>query len=310
MRANIIVLNYNGVEIMRECIPSIVKAAHKSKKGCSVTVLDNNSSDGSVKWLKKEYPEIHIVVASKNRVLCSYNEVVEGIAEEVAILLNNDIKLDINAVDPLIEIFEKNDDVFFAASKVFDFNGKNYEGNLTRFFFKRGIFGAESKFKGHERLIENFGISMQQGFGAFNRRKFIELKGYDDLYLPGRLEDSDICFRAWKRGWKGYYEPNSVMFHKGAESFKKNFGMSKTLVINFRNTYLFMFKNLAWKYVILSLIVALPRSIFFLLKGEPELLVGFLQSVPKIPEAVRRRNRITKAVYSDKELFEMIKSSE
>jgi len=310
LKAHIIVLNYNGIEIMNECIASVLKAARNSKKGCLVTVLDNKSTDESLPWLKSHYPEINIVVADENRVLCSYNKVVESIEEEVVILLNNDIKLDANAVDPLIAFFEDNNDAFFVASKVFDFSGKKYEGNLTRFFFRWGFFGAEAQFKGHERLISSSGLSMQQGFGAFSRVKFVELGGYDDIYLPGRLEDSDICFRAWKRGWKGYYEPESVMLHKGGESFKKDFGIRKTLVMNFKNTYLFICKNLSWEYVVLSLVMALPRNLVFLLKGRPEFFMGFLQSLPRIAEAIRRRDRNREAVYSDKELFEMVKETE
>lgn len=302
MNARIIVLNYNGLDIMKECMPSVVKAAESAKTQCKVSVIDNSSTDGSVNWLKDAFPCVD-VYESENRVLCSYNDFIKTVGEDIVILLNNDIKLDERCIDPLTGVFENRPDAFFVASKVFDFSGRKCEGNLTRFFFRGGLFGSEAV---SGSSSEKPGLSMQQGFGAFDRRKFETLEGYDEIYLPGRLEDADICFRAWKNGWKGYYEPSSIMYHKGGESFNRKFGAGKSLVINFRNTYVFTVKNLELKYVLVSLALAIPRSLYFLCLLRPENLIGFIYSIPMMAAAFRKRKHRLKSQYRDRDLFNMV----
>ncbi len=302
MNARIIVLNYNGLDIMRECMPSVVLAAENARAQCKVSVIDNSSTDDSVKWIKVAFPSVEIF-ESKNRVLCSYNDFIKTLSEDIVILLNNDIKLDRGCIDPLVGVFENKPDAFFVASKVFDFPGRKCEGNLTRFFFRGGLFGSEAVSGG---CSDKPGLSMQQGFGAFDRRKFMALGGYDDIYLPGRLEDADICFRAWKKGWKGYYEPSSIMYHKGGASFNRRFGASKSLMINFRNTYVFTVKNLELKYVFVSLALAVPRSLYFLCRLRPENLLGFIYFIPMMVGAFRKRKYRFKSRYKDRDLFNMI----
>ena len=152
---------------------------------------------------------------------------------------------------------------------------------------------------------------MQGGFGAFHRRKFLELEGYDDLYLPGRLEDADICFRAYKKGWRCLYEPKSVVYHQGGVSFHREFGVQKTLVINARNTFLFMWKNLSDKMLCFQAILWLPvRLLYSLISMRPELFLGFWQALPLWPQARSRRNRLRRegsvAKKTDREIFNQV----
>jgi len=211
-------------------------------------------------------------------------------------------------VDPIADVFKKYSDACFVASKSYLFDEKTYEGNKTKFWMKWGIFGASCHYPGFERDVDTFGYSMQAGILAFDRQKFLMLGGYDDLYLPGRLEDSDICFRAWKRGWKGYYEPKSVMYHKGGATFHARYGRSGTLRINARNTYLFMWKNLQdSRYIAEHLIFLIPRIVVNLLRGKMEWVWGFFMALPRLRIALKKRSS-TKAgvVKTDAEVFGVI----
>ena len=102
MLLHLIILNYNGRHLLAECLPSVVAAARASRHRCEVVVIDNDSADDSVVWLEEHYPEVR-VVRRPNRGLSSYNEVVAGLPGPVAVLLNNDIKLDEHCLDPLVE---------------------------------------------------------------------------------------------------------------------------------------------------------------------------------------------------------------
>ncbi|MBS1257205.1 MAG: hypothetical protein MAG551_00241 [Candidatus Scalindua arabica] len=302
---NIIILNYNGRDLLAECMPSIVEASHTSKYSCKVTVIDNVSTDGSIEFVKAEFCDVEVVEAKENLVLCSYNDVLRIIKDDIVILLNNDIKVRNDFVDPLVERF-KDEDTFLVSPKSYYFDGR-YEGGRSYAFIKYGVFGTDHFFKEDCEQANEKSYTFASGYGAFDREKFIELGGYDDLYLPGRLEDADLCFRAWKMGYKCYYEPESVVYHKGAESFKDNFGVNGTLVINFRNVFLFMWKNISSPLFLLEHIVLLfPRLIFACLRGQTEFVYGFLKAIPLLPKAVKRRNP-ENCLFTDRDVFEMVR---
>ena len=94
MKVDILILNYNGKDLMKEYLPSICEAARNSSHECRVHVVDNISTDGSVDFLRSEFPEVNIYQAKKNRILCSYNDAVRDLDSDVVIFLNNDIKVE------------------------------------------------------------------------------------------------------------------------------------------------------------------------------------------------------------------------
>jgi GT2 family glycosyltransferase len=301
---NIIILNYNGRDLLAECLPSIVEASHTSKFSCKVTVIDNVSNDDSMEFVRANFSDVEVVEAKENLVLCSYNDALRSTKDDIVILLNNDIKVKNDFVDPLIELF-KQEDVFLVSPKSYFFDGR-YEGGKSYAFMRYGIFGTDHSFKEDCEKANEKSYTFASGCGAFNREKFLELGGYDDLYLPGRLEDADLCFRAWKSGYKCYYQPESVVYHKGAESFNDNFGVSGTLVITFRNVFFFMWKNISSPLFLLEHIVLLfPRLIFACLRGQTEFVYGFLKAIPLLPQALKRRN-IDNRLLNDRDIFKIV----
>ena len=78
---------------------------------------------------------------------------------------------------------------------------------------------------------------------AVDRRRFLALGGYDPIYFPGRIEDLDLGFRAWMAGYRGYYVPESVAYHKGWGTFEPQLGKDRCDELASRNTLLFMWKN-------------------------------------------------------------------
>jgi GT2 family glycosyltransferase len=288
---NIIILNYNGYALLQECLPSVIEAAAGSKYHCRVTVLDNRSSDGSVDFIKNNFPTVDISLAQKNRLLFSYNDYVSSIEEEIVILLNSDIKVDRGFVDPLVECLDQNEDAFVAGPQCWTFDKSRYEGALARIKFKFGLFQCFSRYPGYQADINKPGYTANIGsYAAFNRKKFLELGGYDPLYFPGRCEDLDICYRGWKHGWKGYYVPQSIAYHKGQESFNREFGCRRSLIMAYRNTFYFIWKNITGpRYLFQHLILILPRLSFALFKGDFSLVFGFFQALPNFLSAVDRR---------------------
>lgn len=312
MRVEIVILNFNGGDLFLECLPSFVEAVKRSRYSPRLVVLDNGSTDGSEKEAVRRHPEIRLVYAPSNRILCSYNDYLKDSDSDIAVLMNNDIRVDPGFLDPLVSPFEGDPETFMVTSRCLNYDGSAYEGGITQFRMRYGIFWASSRFPGHESRIGFPSPTMAAGYGAFRRLQFLKLGGYDDLYLPGRLEDTDLCFRAWKRGWKLLYEPSSVIYHKGGVSFHKHFGVWKTLRINHRNSFLFIWKNLRDPVYLLTHIFLLPfRLLFALLRGQTEFLAGFLDALPLFPRALKRRKAamLEPAVLSDRAVFEKVPAS-
>jgi len=303
MNVNIIVLNYNGETLLPKCLPSIIAAKNASKYDARITVIDNESTDNSLEVLKAYDADVS-VLPLKNRVLCSFNDAVEGQTEEIAILLNNDIRVDKFFIDPLMETFRKSDDVFLVVPKCFDFDGVHLEGGRSKGFIKYGWFGALAKYEGWKSDIDKPGYTFQSGFGAVRRDRFLELGGYDDLYRPGRLEDSDIGFRSWKKGWKSYYAPESVVYHMGGESFGKRFGRSGISAIDSRNSFLFFWKNISDPIFWISHVLFLPvRIVWWLFRGDVSAVKGFFQAFSRLFEVVKKRRVLPVSNISDREVF-------
>ena len=296
LSVNVLVLNYNGCDLLKKYLPSLAEAVSRSRHRCRLGVVDNRSSDDSVAYLKNNFPDVTVYEAKANRVLCSYNEVASQAEEDIVLFMNNDIRVEEHFIDPLVEPFLREDDVFFVTPRCLSLKDGSYEGNKTKGWMRYGIFGSGAKYPGYEKDIDKPGLTFQGGFGAFDRKKFLALGGYDDLYLPGRLEDADICFRAYQKGWKCLYEPQSVVYHEGGVSFHKVFGVKKTLVINWRNTFLFMWKNLNDKLTVLGHVLWLPvRLVASLVLLKPELCLGFFAALPLWNQARARRRQLKKA---------------
>lgn len=298
LTCQIVLLNFNGKDLLERFLPSVRAAAKKSRFSCGVTVLDNQSTDESVSWLMQNYPDISVYRAQKNKVLCSYNEIAHFLKEDVLIFLNTDIELEEDFVDPLIECFQLDPMTFFAATY----------GDKSTPHWKWGMMGAKIPANASAEFFDTPGFSFSVGCGAFDRKKFIALGGYDELYLPGYFEDVDLCYRGWKRGWRGYYVPASRKTHLGSASFKKYYGEKYIQVLSFRNGLLFMIKNISSLKLLLRFLFLLPFYLSgSLLKGNWPILEGFWKSLPKIPKAIQRR--IDSTGTSDEETLSFVERS-
>lgn len=305
LSCRIVILNYNGRAILERCLPSIAEAARVSACGAKVTVLDNCSRDDSRAYVETHFPSVAWVDAPSNRIFCSYNALVESMTEDVALLLNNDIKVEPGFVDPLVRALEADPEVFFASPQTLNFESGAYEGGRAKWEFRAGLPWGTAVFPGYEKNIQTGGPTMQTGFGAFRRSMFRELGGFDDLYLPGTVEDADLCFRAYRRGWKGVYCPSSVVHHMGQTSFKKAFGLAGIARMNRRNLYLFTWKNLRspglWAQ---HLVLLLPRLLWDLLRGRWGFAAGFTDALGRLGQALKRRGADrTAAALSDEAIF-------
>jgi len=302
-KINIIILNYNGRQLLEKYLPSVVEASSRSLNNCRVSVIDNKSTDDSIAFIRTNFRDVEVYEASENRLLCSYNEYLKKIDDEIVIFLNTDIRVDPDFVDPLIGHF-KDESVFFVAPKELSMEGK-YQGNLNSLIFKHGLLSTTVQRQGSDDMRHNISVHG----GAFDRKKFLYLGGYDDMYLPGIVEDFDLCYRGWKHGWKGLYEPSSFYFHEGSTSFNAEYGLKGRSLLAYRNTFLFFWKNVTSKKMRLVHKLFIPVLLLAaLIKGRWLLIKGFFQALSMLGIARKRRNTVlTQFNISDEELSHRVK---
>ncbi|HNX68421.1 MAG TPA: glycosyltransferase family 2 protein [Candidatus Omnitrophota bacterium] len=282
MKARIVILNYNGEEMLAKCLPSIAEAVRAAKTPTTVTILDNLSTDQSEAYVRKNFPEMDFVRASENLVLCSYNDYLKTISEPIAILLNNDIRVDPGFIDPLVKKFSEDPQMFLVAPRVHSFDGRSIEGVDSRFAIRFGMVWCSARYPGYEAHSMVPSRTSVSGFGAFAREKFLALGGYDRCYLPGILEDLDLCYRAAGAGYHLCYEPQSLVFHMGQASFKKAFSDLRRETLAYRNTFIFMWKNFHSPKFRLAHIFWLPfRVVWALLCGRMGFVLGLWEAIQR-----------------------------
>ncbi len=306
-KVSIYVLNYNGAELLTECLPSIIKSLSRSRCRTQLFVIDNRSTDDSLKILKEQFSSVPVLLPKENRLLCSFNEYVFADDADLVVLMNNDIKVNEHFLNPLIEAFETYEDAFVASALCWDFSGKRYEGGLSFLSMKYGWWGTTSV---DPNQFPNFSYTASIGACmAFRQDRFRELNGFNELYLPGMLEDLDICYRGWKRGWKGYFIKESVIFHKGQASFKRRFGSSKIRELAMRNTFLFIWKNIHDIVLLIDHFFWIgPRLIYALLSVDFPFVLGCFKAFLKICDAWQRRGESKTGMRrSDREILEIFK---
>lgn len=242
MTVELVILNYNGRHHLEHLLPTALREAENHGPGCQIVVLDNRSTKDDVAWVAREFPSVKEWVAPRNDYLFSYNEYAKQSTAGILVLLNNDLKLCENFLPPLLRHF-KQEDVFSVGATSLDWEGKEFTCGPSILRYQNGFYDWKYDCS-RQKLCHTFFTS--GGFMAVDRVKFLQLGGFDRLYYPAYVEDVDLCFQAWRRGWRCIYEPASRVLHREGGSWKaeKDSNLDAKLL---RNSLLFQWLNLPTK---------------------------------------------------------------
>jgi len=297
----IIMLNWNGVHLLKESIPALMKSISREGGNHQVMVVDNGSTDESIPWLEENYPEIDILGVGENLGFGRGNNLgVESARTEIVVLLNNDMIVSRGFLWPLLDGF-KEPDVFAVTSQVhFPEGRRREETGATAAYFSLGYlnFTHLPICEGH--LKRNYLPVLWPGGGssAFRRSMFLELGGFSDLYSPCYQEDVDLGYRAWQRGWHSLLASDSNVLHKHRSTSAKIFRESELRSLVEERKLWFIWRNLGLATVAPHLLL-LPLS---LTKAVPA--GTYLHALRKLPAVLADRARMPLSKYSDREIME------
>lgn len=279
MKFSIVIPNYNGAHLLKKNLPHVLKAA----KGAEIIVVDDASTDDSVKVLKKEFPEIRLLVNPKNlRFAKTCNAGVDKAKGEIIVLLNTDVWPEKDFLKPLRSHFE--DKRVFAVGCMEIVDSKTRGKSIGK--FEKGlVVHQEAPDRKPGYTLWAFG-----GSAAFSREKWLKLGGMDHLYRPAYWEDIDLSYRAWKQGWEVRFEPKSRAHHEPESTNIAAFGRRRIRRIASKNQLLFVWKNIQDRNLIFDHLLWMPlRFMIAFFKGDIAFVLGSFQALLQLPEVIRKR---------------------
>ena len=230
---------------------------------------------GRGSWWRRAFPSVGFI-SEPNRGLASFNRVLERCDEPVVLLLNNDVKLDPEAVGPLLRVFETHDDAFFSAPCCWTFDGRTYEGMRTRVRSRFGLVQGMSRVPGFEDVIDRRGPDGRGGAGAGGRSPPVPGAGGLRPDLLSRVESKTSTWVS-ARGWPAFAATTcrnrSLITRVGGRS-SLQLGKDRCDELASRNTLIFMWKNMGGARLLLHFLWLPIRFGGSLLLGRPVLREG------------------------------------
>ncbi len=244
---SIIIPHWNGIEVISECLESLQKTTYPNME---IIVVDNNSTDNSVNYIRTNFPQVKI---SQNKSNQGYaggcNRGAEIAQGKYLLFLNNDTIHESNWIEPLVQVMEKNAQIAAVQPKILNYYQKNlfdYAGgaggmmDILIFPFARGrIFNKQEIDTGQYNSREK--IFWASGTAFLVHKTAFETAGkFDELFFA-HMEEIDLCWRFHLSGLEVVCEPKSVVYHKNAVSLPMY--STKKYYLNHRNSLIMLLTN-------------------------------------------------------------------
>ena len=271
LKTAIVILNWNTRQHLQTFLPFLVK--YSSLPDVEIIVADNASDDDSVDFLKANYPNITLLLLDKNYGFAEgYNKALKEVKAECYVLLNSDIEVTENWLQPLIDLLESNPEIAVVMPKLLSYYQRNYfeyagaaGGYIDKYgypFCKGRIFETmekdEGQYNGTSEIFWATGACLAIKSDIFHKA------GGFDAYFFAHQEEIDLCWRLQHKGYKIYCNTQSVAYHLGGGTLPKS-NPYKTY-LNIRNNHVLLYKNLPKKKWLKIFLIRIPLDILAALK--------------------------------------------
>ena len=245
----IVILNWNGEKYLSRFLPLLLQ--HTTSDEVTIYVADNGSTDGSLALLKTQFATVKTIVLDKNYGFAGgYNRALAQIKADYYLLLNSDVEVTENWLNPLLKFMNSNADVAACQPKILSFDVRNQ-------FEHAGAAGGFIDFLGYPFCRGRILAKTEEDHGQYNTitdifwatgaclliraSVFNECGGFDAEFFA-HMEEIDLCWRLRSRGYRLVCIPESVVFHVGGGTLHVEHPHKTYL--NFRNNLLLLYKNL------------------------------------------------------------------
>ena len=280
----IVILNWNGKALLKQFLPSVIKHSNDA----IIYVADNASTDSSVVFVTENFPDVKLILNTENGGYAKgYNDALKTIEEPLLCLVNSDIEVTENWLQPIINEFNSDTPTAIIQPKILDYKNKShfeYAGAAGGFIDKYGypfcrgrIFDTIEEDTGQYNDTRD--IFWASGACFFIRNSvFKSLNGFDESYFA-HMEEIDLCWRAFNTNHKAKYVGTSTVCHVGGATLS-NTNPKKTY-LNFRNSLFTLVKNTdsnVFFRVIIRMKLDAVAGIRFLLQLKPKYFFAILKA--------------------------------
>ncbi len=242
----VVILNYNGRNYLEQFLPAVLQHSTTSE----VIVADNASTDDSIRFLEKQYPNLSLIKLTKNFGFAGgYNQALKQVEADYFVLLNSDVEVSQGWLDPMITFLDQNPKYAACQPKILDYRKRTYfeyagaaGGYLDKYgypFCRGRIFDTVEQDNG--QYDDETDISWATG-ACFVIRSQVFLTNQFDEDFFAHMEEIDLCWRLNNLGHKIRYVPDSMVYHVGGGTLDQS-SAYKTF-LNFRNSLNVLIKNL------------------------------------------------------------------
>ncbi len=244
---SILVLNYNGVKFLQACFDSLLAATYENQE---IVLVDNNSSDDSIVFTRENYRQIKILQTGSNSGYSrAYNLALQACEGKYAILLNNDVEVAANWLEPLVTAAENDHTIGALQPKIcsliddgyFEYAGAS-GGHMDIYgypFLRGRLFFTTERDEG--QYDDESEVFWTSGAAMFVRVSALEKSGFLDEDFVHHMEEIDLCWRLQLTGHRLKVIPDSVIHHYAGATIKPDSFMK--LYWNHRNGIFMMLKN-------------------------------------------------------------------
>jgi GT2 family glycosyltransferase len=212
-RFSVIILNWNGRELLRGCLASV---AAQDWRDFETIVVDNGSDDGSAEMLAADFAWARVILNPTNAGYCrGNNQAIEASAGELIVLLNNDAEIAPDFLSRVASVADEHPECGMFASRIMMYDRRSVYDSTGLLVYPDGICRSRGWL---EKDVGQFDAPAEvlgpNGCAAVYRRAMIDDVGLFDTRYFAYLEDLDLAFRGQLRGWTCLYIPSAVAYHK------------------------------------------------------------------------------------------------
>jgi len=272
MKCNVIILNWNGGEMLRRYLPSVTAYTPEA----NIIVADNGSSDDSISILHEEFPSVRVIPLDQNYGFAEgYNRAIAQTESDYTVLLNSDVEVTEGWLTPLLSYLESHPDVAAVQPKIRSWLKRNYfehagaaGGYLSRFYFPycrgRILWHVEEDKGQYDTTAE---VDWTSGACMCVRTSVYKECGGLDASFFAHMEEIDLCWRMRIAGWHLACVPQSTIYHLGGGAL--SYESPRKTYLNHRNNLLMIYKNKQhpWGVLFVRQILDYAAAFFYLLQG-------------------------------------------
>jgi GT2 family glycosyltransferase len=255
-RTAIVILNYNGERLLEQFLPGVVTHA----SGAEVIIADNASTDGSIAWVKQNYPQLRVIQQDQNYGFCGgYNRALRTVDADYYVLLNSDVEVMAGWLPPMVKMLDEHPDVSAVQPKILAYHhrdkfehagaGGGFIDSLGYPFCRGRIFDHVESDNG--QYNDSCPVFWSSGACMLIRaRSFHQFGGFDEDYFA-HMEEIDLCWKLHRDNQRVMYCGNSTIYHVGAGTLA--YGNPRKVYLNFRNGLFMIFKHLSLAHLLLRM---------------------------------------------------------